>query len=253
MALITAGTFGDLSLAPAPEAEADPTVAAIESFAVLAEAARETPADSVRFAVSAEPRGLALKKLHLDPGFQGFIKRLLHASSDVYFLAWGWDLSGQQVQGTSSIFFYPGAIDGGQPSLIPMKGDEGREFLGAGVLLYPQREVTAGLALRLQIWESRKGERDFGETLQKVATEIQRSELNQLLALISAATGVTGATVAMVEGASLELAKVIGTVLKARSDDYVDYYEGYFPASQPWSPPEQAWSAQSSEIVLSRF
>jgi hypothetical protein len=253
MALIKAGSFGDLSLTPAAAAQMDPEVQAIESFSVLTDAEEEAPAESLELAVSAEPRGLALKRLHLDAGFQGLIKRVFQASSNIYFLAWGWDLSGQQIQGTSSVFFYPGSFSGGQPSLIPIKGDEEREFLGAGALLYPQRKVTAGLAVRLQIWESRKDTRNFGETLEKVATEIQRSKLNNLLALLSAATGVPGATIAMVEGASLELAKVVGTILKNRSDDYLDYYEGYFPSSEPWAPPEQSWSAQSSKIVLSRI
>jgi hypothetical protein len=253
MALIRAGSLEDFSLTPTGATKADPNLPAFESFSTLSQAARGTPADRVEFAESTDPRGLTLRRLRLEPGFQGFIKEMFNASADIYFLAWGWDLSGKEVQGSSTVFFYPGVISGGQPTLIPLKGSEEREFIGAGIPLYPQRKITSGLAVRLQIWNSRKGERDLGETLQKVATEIQRSQLNQLLTLVSVATGVTGATLTLVEQASLELTKLIGTILKARSDDYVDYYEGYFPVSEPWIPPDQSWHAQASEITLGRI
>lgn len=253
MALVTTGSFDDFSVVPAKGPGADPDVRIIESFSMLAEAARTTPAASLQFGTSPEPRGLTLKRLHLMAGFQGLIKRVFNADSDIYFLAWGWDLSGEAIQGNSPIFFYPGAISGADSTLIPMRDDEEREFLGAGTILYPQRVITAGLALRLQIWESRKGQRDFGETLQKVAGEIQGSKLNGILTMATLATGVSGATVALVKEASLELAQLVGAILKARSDDYVDFYEGYFPSTEAWAPAEQTWKAHSTEIVLARI
>jgi hypothetical protein len=70
---------------------------------------------------------------------------------------------------------------------------------------------------------------------------------------MATATGVPGGTLALCEQASLELAKVVGTILEASSDDYVDFYEGYFPVSDPWTPHEQTWSGGSSQIVLSRM
>lgn len=253
MALIKNGDFGELSLAPLADTAVSPEVEAISSFSTLSEMARETPAEKLGFAVSSERRGLALKKLHLDAGFQSFIKRLFHATSKVYFLAWGWDLSGEPIQGKSPVFLYPGTVSDDGSTLIPMKGNEEREFLGDGVLLYPSRPITAGISVRLQIWESHSDTREFGETMQKVAAGIQESELNKLLGLIALATGAATATVALVEQAGLELAKVVGGILKASSDDYVDYYEGYFPVSTAWEPKEQAWDGHSSEIVLSRM
>ncbi len=134
-----------------------------------------------------------------------------------------------------------------------MRGGEAREFIGSGAVLFPPRSVAAGLSTRIQIWESAKGTRDFGQTLSTVADTIQKSKLNSLLTLIAMATGVASATVALVEQASLELAKVIGDVLKAISDDYVDFYEGYFPAAVPWTAGQTAYRGHASEIVLNQF
>ncbi|HKB50398.1 MAG TPA: hypothetical protein VKC63_03090 [Solirubrobacterales bacterium] len=252
MALIKSGEFAEFSLAPRV-AVAGVAQQGVDSFSTLSEATREAPFDNLGFAKTDEPRGLTLKKLHMGPKFQSFIARIFDLTSEVYFLAWAWDLSGAKVQGESPIYLYPGTVSPVDGTLIPMKGSEEREFLGSGVLLYPARRVTAGISLRLQLWESHSKERKFGETLQKVTSSIQKSQLNQVLTLVAGIGGVTTGTVALVEQAGLELVSVIGEVLKATSDDYVDYYEGYFPASVPWEPEEQSWSGHASEIVLSRI
>jgi hypothetical protein len=244
MALITSGSIRDFSVelqtpsAGAPE---------IENFAVLAEVSRGVPANTFAALVSPETRGLGLQSLRLDEGFQGFLTRLLGRDTDIYFLAWAWDLSGQPVA------FYPGKVTDKTTCLIPLKGGQSREFIGQGVALFPPRRVAAGIALRIQIWESKKGIRDFGEAMDSVARNIQESKINSVLQLVAMGTGVTGATVTLVEEASLELAKIVGAVLKTVGDDYVDFYEGYFPASQSWSRSNMPYRGTASEIVLSRF
>ena len=245
MALIQAGNFHDLSVVARPEAAEE--LDQVDTFSVLSEVSREVPAESFDFLQSSRPRGLALHSLRLEKGFQGFIKRLFNATSEVYFLAWAWDFSGQPP------VFYPGAVADSGTALIPMKGGELREFVGAGIVLFPARPVTAGLALRLQVWESEKGTRDFGKTMETVSRTIQESELNTVLTLLAVATGATTATIDLVWKASLELAGAIGKVLQATSDDYVDYYEGYFPAADDWVPEKQAYSGHTSAITLQRL
>lgn len=248
MALIQVGNFHDLSVSARPAAaEEAPGLEQVDSFGVLSQVTREAPADSFEFYRSPEARGLALQGLRLEKGFQGLIKRVFNATSDVYFLAWCWDFSGQQP------LFYPGAEAAAGSALIPIKGGELREFVGSGVVLFPARNVTAGLALRLQLWESKRGTRDFGQTMSSVAQTIQRSQLNALLSVIAVAAGVTTATIDLTFKASLELASVIGKILQATSDDYVDYYEGYFPARGAWSPQRQSWRGHMSEITLERL
>jgi hypothetical protein len=248
MAIITSGSLAQFSVEPTTAAYASVAAAdQVDNFGVLAEVSREVPADTFRFAVSSESRGLGVAKLTLDKDFQSFLARLFHKTSDVYFLAWCWDLSGTPTS------IYPGTAADPSSALIPMRGGEAREFIGAGAVLFPARPVTAGLAVRIQIWESAKGTRDFGQTLSTVADTIQKSKLNSMLTLIATATGVASATVALVEQAALELAKAIGSVLQASSDDYVDFYEGYFPASASWTDGDAPYQGRASEIVLNRF
>jgi hypothetical protein len=248
MPIITSGSLADFSITPTKSAYTSMVAAdEVDSFGVLAEVTRDVPANLFEFDVSADNRGLGLASLRLDKGFQNFLTRLLHKTSDVYFLAWCWDLSGAPAT------VYPGA--GVDPStvLIPIRAGDVREFMGAGVLLFPARPVTAGLAVRIQIWESAQGTRDFGKTLSTVADVIQKSKLNALLTMIGMATGVATATIALVEQASLELAKVVGDVLKASSDDYVDFYAGYFPAADPWQHGAVTFPGTSSQIALKKF
>jgi len=248
MAIISTGSLSDFSLVPTARAE-ESLVAAdqVDTFGTLAEVTREAPADMFQYAVSPEARGLAVARLLLEKGFQNFLARIFHKTSKVYFLAWSWDMSGTPAS------IYPGAAADASSALIPMRGGEAREFIGSGAVLFPSRLVTAGLATRIQIWESAKGARDFGETLSTVADSIQKSKLNSLLTLVATTTGVATATVALVEQAALELAKVIGDVLKASSDDYVDFYEGYFPVAAPWTAGQTAYRGHASEIVLNQF
>jgi hypothetical protein len=248
VALITIGSLTQFSVEPTDAALASvPEADAVNNFGVLAEVTREAPAGVFRFAVSPEGRGLAVASLRLEKGFQNFLARLFHKTSDVYFLAWCWDMSGDPAS------LYPGAVADPASGLIPMKGGEIREFIGAGAVLFPARPVTAGLAMRMQIWESAQGSRQFGQTMSTVAQTIQQSKLNAALTLIATATGVATATVALVEQAALELGRVIGDILKASSDDYVDFYEGYFPASESWADGQTAYKGHASEIVLNRF
>ena len=248
MPIITTGSLSDFSITPT--AAAYESIAAaddVDTFGVLAEITRDAPANLFKFDVSAEHRGLAMASLRLDPGFQNFLARLFKKTSDIYFLAWCWDMSGEPAT------VYPGAAAAPTSVLIPMKAGSIREFIGAGALLFPARAVTAGLAVRVQIWESAQGTRDFGKTLSTVADAIQKSELNSLLTVIGTLTGVATATVALIEQAALELGKVIGNVLQASSDDYVDFYEGYFPAAAPWVHGNVSYSGTSSQITLNQF
>jgi hypothetical protein len=248
MAIITRGSMDQFSVEPTYAGVTSLAGAdQVDSFGALSEVTREAPAGLFRFAVSPENRGLAVASLRLDKEFRSYLARLLKQSSDIYFLAWCWDLSGSPAS------TYPGLAASPTSSLIPIGKGETREFIGSGAVLFPARPVTAGLALRIQIWESAHRARDFGRTLASVAAAIQQSKLNSLLTLIGTATGVATATVALVEQASLELAKTVGDILKASSDDHVDFYEGYFPASEPWLDGVDLCKGHASEIGLNRF
>ena|SRR5690242_1918039 len=202
-------------------------------------------AEPWEFSRSEKARGLAVKQLTLNEGFQSFLTRLLRKTSDFYFLSWAWDLSG------SPPFLYPG--DKAPASLLQLRDNQTREFIGEGALLFPARPVTAGLAFRMQLWESKQNTRDFGETMKTVSDAVINSELTQLIAGLAAVTSVPGATVTLIAEAAAELGGLIGKILAKQGDEYADFFEGYFSATADWPPGEGRYRGQASEIVLTRM
>jgi hypothetical protein len=248
MALIQRGSFEDFSMrVAAPVRAGRAALGALETVRQVREATRAVQPVSLEFDVSTEPRGLALKSVKITQGFEGFLQNVFNPINEVYFLAWSWDLSGAPV------VEYPGA--GADPStcIIPLRVGQVREFLGAGIVLFPARIVTAGLAIRIMLWESDQGARQFGKTMSEVANTIKASKLNNLLSLISKGIGATPAIVDLVKDAGIELADAIGKILQANSDDYVDFYEGYYAASEPWTSGDETHQGIASEISLTRL
>jgi hypothetical protein len=219
----------------------------IQPLSVLQEAYRESRGGQVHLDLSSGPRGLSLKTLTLDPGFDSFIAKVFSPKHHLYLMMWTYDLSGAPAE------FYPGPGVSSDQCLIPLKSGDARRFLGTGILLRPARPVVGGLAVRMQVWESDAELRRFGAVMKNVAENVQASTLNKTLLLLAATTGVTLATLTAVKEASLELAKLIGGIMEKNSDDFVDFYEGYYPASEPWEPPDEQHAGYASQIVLTKF
>lgn len=248
MALIQHGSMDDFSASvAAPVLATRPTLGGLRTLANLREATRTIQPVPLAFDVSSAPRGLALKSLKLTQGFDGFLGNIFNSTNEVYFLAWSWDLSGAPV------VEYPGSNANASNCIIPLNVGQTREFLGAGVLLFPARQVTAGLATRIMLWESDQDTRDFGKAMSEVANTIKSSALNNLLSLVSLATGATGATTSLIKDAAIELADAIGKILQANSNDYVDFYEGYYPAADAWAQGDERHQGHASEISLTRL
>lgn len=248
MALIQHGSFDNFSAAATAGARAArAAIGALRTFSMLREATRDVQPVPIEFEASDTPRGLALKSIRLTQGFEGFLQSLFNPTNEVYFVSWAWDFSDNPP------VEYPGLGATPQSCIIPLKVGQGREFLGAGIVLFPARTVTAGLAVRIMLWESDQGARDFGKAMTEVANTVKTSELTNLLSLIAMATGVTGATITAAAAAAGELAKAIGAILQANSDDYVDFYEGYYPAADPWAAGDEAHRGYASEIALTRL
>jgi hypothetical protein len=246
MAIIRRSDFGSFFVQPSSGTLRDqPEAAGLDTFDALSEVSSVAAGEPLEFGQSAQPRGLALGQLTLNKGFQSFLTRLFRKTSKVYFLSWVWDLSGNPP------FLYPGTI--APASLIPLRDEQTREFIGQGAVLFPSRTVTAGLAFRMQLWESKKGVREFGATMKEVSDAVSKSELNQLLAGLAALTGVPGATMTAIAAAAAELGGLIGSILARRGDDYADFFEGYFSASEDWPKGKERHQGHASEIVLVRM
>jgi hypothetical protein len=248
MALIQKGTVSDFSVNARRESIIGSTLfSVVKKLHEFEQLQRTLPENSFEYTTSPEARGIALKSIKLTKGFEGILGNLFNLTNEVYFLAWAFDLSGQPLH------FYPGQDIEPDSFIIPMKVGNVREFLGSGINLFPKRKVVGGIVLRIQIWESDKKVRSFGKVLKETADAIKKSELTHLLSAASLITGVSGATISLVTKASLELAGVIGTILKANSDDYVDFYEGYYPADTKWQTTEEKNSGLHSNIVLNMY
>jgi hypothetical protein len=248
MSLIKNGSLLDFSVkAKEHVLSKNPILKQINTVKTLSEVSRTVENNSFEYTPSAEPRGIALKTLELTEGFEGFLCNLFNATNEVYFIAWAWDLSGKPVNQ------YPGKDTNPEDVIIKMKVGNIRNFMGEGINLFPKRSVSGGIALRIQLWESDIKERRFGKILTETADTIQKSQLNNLITLIANSSGISGVTITAIKEASLELAKLIGTILKANSDDYLDFYEGYFAADSSWNIGEHKYEGLSSNIVLNQY
>jgi hypothetical protein len=254
VALIESGSVGDFSVAPLrPSVQRLSREYGVNTARVFRYVSDQFSADDYGFAVSREPRGIALGTLKLEKQAQQFFKRLFRHTSKVYFLAWGWDLSGAPV------FVYPGIMAGPGDVLIPMRVGDVREFLGVGIPLFPTRRVTSGIQVRIQIWDSRKGVRDFGAAMSEVARAIDESELSSILRVVAPIAGVAaglGSAVSIIneaEKAALALVKVISPILVHHGDQVLDLFEGNYPASDPWRKGLESHSGHGTTIQLSRL
>lgn len=248
MALINVGSINNFSVAAKESVKKEKNfLGGLKTFADLSEVSRSITLNSFDLIMSHDQRGLALKSITLTKGFEGFLSKLFNSTNEVYFVAWAWDLSGE------SINLYPGAGVDANDVLIPLKIGKLREFLGSGINLFPKRVVKGGIAVRIQLWESDQNIRTFGKAVSDTADAIQKSSLNNLLSLISVASGISGATITLIKDASIELAKTIGIILKANGNDYVDFFEGYYPAHQNWTTASESHTGNASVLVLDKY
>jgi hypothetical protein len=248
MALIKVGSINDFAVNVNDAAKRKkPFLKGIHTFSALNEISRDVPPDSFDLITSEEQRGVGLKSIMLNEGFEGFLEKFLNPTNEIYFIAWAWDLSGQPINQ------YPGAGVNHQNVIIPMKVGSVREFIGQGINLFPKRQVKGGIAIRIQLWECDEKVRSFGKAMTETADAIEKSKLNNLLSLISLTTGVAGATITLIKEASIELAKVIGIILQTNGDDYVDFYEGYYASDQIWTSGNETYHGNSSVLTLDKY
>jgi hypothetical protein len=247
MALIDVGSFDRISVRPRPEGRGAAPVARIY---ILGDAPRKTPAKKYDFVQSKDRRGFAMQSIRLEKDIRGWAGRVFNRTTNVYFLSWAWDMSGEPIA------IYPGQLVPSGDCLIPIRAGERRErkFLGRGPALFMPRRISAGIELRIQIWESKKGTRQFGETMVKVNKAINGSGLSTTLATLGAlSTGVAGLTLGAIGGAAVEVVGLVGGILKDRGDNYLDYYSGMYPADEQWRRGEETHQTNVTSITLNRL
>jgi hypothetical protein len=247
MAIIRQRSFGDFTVRlPTKLAERVAGGATLNRIDLLEQVTADVQPAEVEVEQSPGPRGIAMKSLKLTREFESFMKRLFSHDNDVYFVSIAYDISREQP------VLHPPKGASRDDAVIEIAAGDTRQFGGEGALIFPQRKVSAGIAVRLHLWESDKSQRNFGKALEEVVKVVDESKLTSTLKLVALAGGPTTATLAVVEEAAVELSKVVAAVLKSNSDDYVDFFEGYYPVSIPWDRTEHL-VGHGSEIDLSLF
>jgi len=196
------------------------------TFNTSTEVTRILEPNSFEFLSSNEPRELPLKSIKLSEGFEGVLDNLINSANEVCFIAWAWDLSDELINPNH------GTVPEINNALIRLKAGKLSECLEEGIYLFPKNNVLDGLPIRILIWESVQNVMNFGKLLTETVDAIQKSELLNLLSLLSFGKGISVSKLTAIQQASLELSKSIGIILKVNTDDFVDYFEGYYVCFQ---------------------
>jgi hypothetical protein len=197
-----------------------------KTFNASTEVTRILEPNSFEFLSSNEPRELPLKPVELSEGFEGVLENLMNSTNEVCFIAWGWDLYDQ------SIAHFPVGNNEFNKAIIRFKAGKLSDYSDDGVHLFPKRNMKGGLAIRILIWESDQNVLNFSKLLTETADAIEKSKLNNLLSLVSFEKGVSATKLIAIQQATLELAKSIGSILKVNTDEFVDFFEGYYVCFQ---------------------
>lgn len=248
MALIKIGSINNFAVSANETAiRHKPYLKRIRNFSALNEVSRDIAPNTFDIVTSTDQRGIGLKSITLKNGFEGFLQKFLNPTNEIYFVSWVWDLSGQPI------IQYPGSKINARDVIIPIKIGAIREFIGQGINLFPKRQVKGGIAIRIQLWESDEKERNFGKAMIDTADAIKKSELNNLLSLVSLTTGVTEASITLIKESSIGLAKIIGTILQSNGNDYVDFFEGYYSADQNWIAGDETYEGNASILTFKKY
>lgn len=248
MTIIQRASFGDLSVAFKEDAIADmanaDSLRRLNTVRLVQQATRSLQSQTLALTESSDERGLALKSITLEKDFESFIDKLFKEfgglfENNIYFVAWVWDLSGEPPVLWPSPDSTTGNLDP-RKSMFSVKVSEERTFGGVGINLLGKRKIVGGINVRIQIWGSNKNTSDFGNAITEVANTVKNSQLTNFLSLISLPTGaVTIATANLIAKVSADLASAVGLILKAKSDDFVDFFEGYYPINYEWKPGQE--------------
>jgi hypothetical protein len=188
-----------------------------------------TPKPPRRGEVEPSPvRGLTIRRLTLNKNYDGRIAGLFGRESEIYFLA------SSIMFGEETPFVWPIAKDGGEHAVMELKKGETFEFdLGAGAPLAPERELKSGLAVSVWVMESDNNRVRAGEKMEAAADAVKNDgNIAKILGQAITNPGAFGAQ--QVLGAVGELAKVVAAILKRDNDEFVSFFDAYFPMRGSW-------------------
>ncbi len=223
MPLISHGSLASFS-AVASGAAADAGLAGVLPCAVLREAARSYQPVPLEFAPSQSPLRLAITSLSLAAPVRAMLPRLPERDAPLHVLVWYWDLSGR-----SPAVVPAGEVDAKRWQL-DLDGTGGRFLAEQALTMLPTSTVVGGLAVRVLLWQA-------GPDLTPVALAgaisdaMRHARLTDTLATVAGSGSRTVTAVSMVAEAAAALGPEVAPTLRLLCPDYLDFFEGFFPAA----------------------
>ena len=211
------------------------------SFSVFREVTRAMQPVPLRLARSASPPRIELVDIRLDPDSRVMLRQVSAPDRPVYVLGWWWDLAGG---GPVVVPPEPGAAE----CALKLDGDGIRRLAHPVTLSEPGRPVVGGLVVRVILWQGEQGT-DPARVTAEVAEAMRHSTLGGMLGMLASAADTTMATVIAVRQAAAALGPEIAPVLRALCTDYIDFFEGFYPADEAVGDREPHEGFQSALAV----
>lgn len=241
MPLISRGSLDHFTAVAKDSAAHDEGLTGPHRFCVFREVTRALQPVPVEFCRSDTPRQLQLTDARLDPGSRVMLRHVADADRPVYVLGWWWDFAG------GGPVVVPSEIDSSNWALSLETGGV-RHLPKPLVLAEPGREIVAGLVVRVILWQGEPGTDPRRVTAETVEA-MRHSTLAGMLGLLGSTADTSVATVIAVRQAAAALGSEIAPVLRALCTDYIDFFEGFYPATDQVRDAEADEGYQSSVTV----
>ncbi len=217
MPLISHGSFDSFTGVADGPARTDGGVEGPQPFAVLREVTRALQPLPVTFASTPPPVSVGITGLSLTGGARAMLRGLLDPGADLHVLAWCWDLSGAPPEVLPT--------DDAERWRLTLR-DGVRTAADGPLPLWTGRPVVGGLVTRVLLWQN-----GSGPVTAQVVEAMRHSRLAGTLAAVGGTGRTTITSAVMIREATAALGGELAPVLRAFCADYLDLFEGHFPAT----------------------